>query len=205
MENQIFKIYTSYYKSFIITNDAILLSKNRLKTLEKFEKELQSNGIIKTTYAYPLSKITAIKFNESSNSVKINYINDKNEDKKLDIEFGDKKLSNRFGHFLGQKMKMTKNQQQESKWKRLLISILWLVFTVGITYYLVTIEDTIELVTNSTGKVKLLALIIKLIIDTIGHTGVIIFGTFFSVIIIYRLYRRLKNPADEIEYIQKLF
>lgn len=205
MENQIFKLFGSYYKSFAITQDELWLSKTRFKKLDKFEAEVRKKGVLKTAYSYPFSSISNISFNEANESVTIKHKNIKNEDKKLEIEFGDKKLSNRFGHFLGHKLKMTKIQNQESKWQSSMFNAFWLIFTVGFTYFLTTLKDTIELVNSTSGKSKAVALLFKLIIDKIGHIGVVIIGALISILITYKMYKRFKNPADKILYQQKLF
>ncbi|HAP60959.1 MAG TPA: hypothetical protein DCR93_16145, partial [Cytophagales bacterium] len=42
--------------------------------------------------------------------------------------------------------------------------------------------------------------ILKAIVDTLGQTGVIILGSLVSLFLIYRLYKRFKNPATEVQY-----
>ena len=200
MENQIFVIENIFWKSLAIKGDEFWLSQDQVSDFEKFEKGIKKTGLMKSGQAYPLSSIIEISFNEASESVKLKYQNEKGKQKKLNIGFGDKDLSNQFGQFLGEKLGMKKSQKQESQLKPLLLNCLYLIFSIGVTFVLATIEDTNELTGGGTRRSQSGKAILKLIVDTIGQTGVIIVGSLISLFLIYRLYNRFKNPAYEVLY-----
>jgi len=100
MENQIFTIETTFWKSLVVLENEFWLSQSNVSTLEEFEQAVQKTGMMKSAFAYPLSSISKNSFNEASESVKLNYQNEKGKQKKLNIGFGDEELSNEFGYFL---------------------------------------------------------------------------------------------------------
>lgn len=200
MENQIFGIESTFWKSLAIKDDELWLSQNKVNDLEKFESAIQKTGMLKSAYSYPLSSISEISFNEASESVKIKYQDEKGKQKKLNIGFGDKGLSNQFGQYLGDKLGMTKSQKQEGQLKPLLLNLLYLVLSIGGTIFLGTMEDTNELTDGGTRRSRNKGAFLKLIVDTIGQTGVIIIGSLISIYLIYQLYKRFKNPAIEVVY-----
>ena len=171
-----------------------------MKNLEKFEEGIQKTGMMKSSYAYPLSTISEISFNEASESVKIKYQDEKGKEKKFKFGFGDKDLSNQFGQFLGERLNMTKSQKQEGQIKPLLLNALYLIISVGMTIFLATLDDTAELAEGGSRRSRNKGAFLKLIVDTIGQTGVIILGSLISIYLGYRLFKRFKSPANEIVY-----
>ncbi len=200
MENQIFAIESTFYKSLVIKGDELWLSQNKVTDLEKFETAIQKTGMMKSAYAYPLSAISEISFNEASESVKLKYQDEKEKQKKLKISFGDKGLSNQFGQFLGDKLGMTKSQQQEGQIKPLLLNVFYLILAIGGTIFLAAMDDTNQLTDSGSRRSRNKGAFLKLIVDTIGQTGVIIIGTLISLYLIYQLYKRFTNPANEVVY-----
>ena len=201
MENQIFRIENNTWKSIALREKAIWFSEKKLNDLDKFAKEIHDANITERAYACPLENISEVSFNEASESVKLRHKNEFGEQKKLNIEFGDQELSNQFGHYLGDKLGLPKTQKQERQWKPLLLNLLYLTLTIVSTVYLGTMEDTIDLIEGvGAGRSRGRRGFLKIIVDTIGQTGVIIIGTLISILIIYQLYQRFKKPANEIKY-----
>lgn len=200
MENQIFVIENTFWKVLAIKGGELWLSQNKVSNFEKFEKDIQKTGLMKSAYSYPLSSISEISFNEASESVKLKYQDEKGKQKKLNIGFGDNDLSNQFGQFLGDKLGMKKSQKQEGQLKPLLLNIMYLILSIGGTIFLATMDDTNELTDGATRKSRNKGAFLKLIVDAIGQTGVIIIGTLISIYLIYQLYKRFKNPANEVVY-----
>ncbi len=85
MENQIFAIESTFWKSLAIKGNELWLSLNKVSDLEKFESAVQNMGMLKSAYSYPLSSISEISFNEASESVKLKYQDEKGKQKKLNI------------------------------------------------------------------------------------------------------------------------
>src|SRR5690606_26637537 len=131
-------------------------------------------GMLKMAFSIPLSSVKEISFNDTSGSARLKYINEKGKEKKLNIGIGNKELCNQFGNYLGSKLGFTKTVATENKIKPLLLNTFLLLFTIGMTYFLATIRDTAELVETGSGSTRRKAEFLKLIVDTIGQTGVII-------------------------------
>ncbi len=200
MENQIIAIESTFYKSLAIKGDELWLSTNKESDFGTFENGINKTGIMKAAYAYPLSSITEVSFNEATESVKLRYEDEKGKLKKLNIKFEDKDFSNEFGAYLGEKLGMTRSQEQERQWKPLLTNLFYLIVAIGGTYAIAMVEDTAELTEGSSRKSQSRGAILKLIVDTVGQTGVIIIGSLISLFIIYRLYTRFQNPANEVVF-----
>lgn len=200
MKNQIFSIESTFWKSLAISEDEIWLSQKNVKSLEKFESAVQKTGLMKNAQAYPLSSIYEVSFNEGSESVKLNYKDEKGKDKKLKIGFGDKDLSNKFGTYLGETLKLSKSQTQESQLKHLLLNLLYLVLAIGGTIWLGTMEDTSQLAEGSTRRSRNKGAFVRLIVETLGQTGVFIVGGLISAYLAYQVYSRYNNPENELVY-----
>ena len=97
MEDQIFEVGAGLSKSMVLRENEIWLSQNKVKSLEKFEKAVNSTGLMKSAYTIPLDAISEISYNEASESAQIKYTNEKNKEKKLKISFTEAALSNQFG------------------------------------------------------------------------------------------------------------
>lgn len=198
MEDQIYVIKSTLWKSMAVKGDELWLSQNTVNDIYKFESAIEKTGILKSAYAIPLASISEISFNEANESVKLRYKDEKRIGRKINARFGNRNLSNQFGHFLGEKLGMTKSRKQERQIKPLLLNLLYLVLSIGGTIFLATMEDTNGLTDGVTRRSRSRGAFLKIIVDTIGQTGVIIIGTLVSIYFIYELYKRFKNPADEV-------
>ena len=200
MENQIFEVAAGISKSMLLRDDELWFSQDKVKSFEKFEKAVNKTGLLQSAYKVPLSSINEVSFNEASESAKIKYINEKGKEKKLNIGFGEVSISNQFGEHLGEKLGFTKSSTQESQLKPLLLNGLYLLLAIGGTFIFGTMEDTAEITDNNSRRGRGGRAIMKLIVDTIGQTGVFIVGGLISLYLAYRLYKRYKNPSNEIVF-----
>ena len=200
MENQIFEVGAGISKSMVLKDDEIWFSQDKVRNLEKFEKAINKTGMLQSAYKVPLSKISEVSYNEASESAKIKYLNDKGKEKKLNIGFGDTAISNQFGKHLGEKLGLNQSSTQEGQLKPLLLNALYLAFAIGGTFLFGMMDDTSQITDSSRRKGSGARAIMKLVIDTIGQTGVFIVGGLISLYFAYQLYKRFKNPSNEILY-----
>jgi hypothetical protein len=200
MENQIFAIESTFWKAIAIKEGELWLSQDKVKNFEKFEKGIQKSGLLKSAYAYPLTSVSEISFNEATESIKLRYQDEKGKQKKLNIKFSDKDVSNQFGEFLGKKLEMKRNQKQEKQLKPLLLNAIYLIISIVATVLFATLDDTSELTDSGSGRQRRKGAFVKMIVDTIGQTGIILIGSLISIYLIYQLYTRFKNPAIEVVY-----
>lgn len=201
MENQVFKVGAGMMGSaMILKENELWIHTDKVKSLEKFEKDILKTGIRQSAYKIELSTIKEVSYNEASESAKIKYINDKGKEKKLNIEFEHVDLSNQFGEYLGTKLGYNKSSTQEGQLKPLLLNGLYLALAIGGTFLFGMMDDTSQITESSRRKGSGARAIMKLIVDTIGQTGVFIVGGLISLFFAYELYKRFKNPSNEILY-----
>jgi len=201
MENQVFKASAGMMgKSILLKENEIWVHTDEVKNLEKFEKDILKTGMMQSTYKIELSSINEISYNEASESAKIKYTNEKGKEKKLNIGFGDTAISNQFGKHLGEKLGLNKSSTQEGQMKPLLLNGLYLALAIGATFLFGMMDDTSQITDSSRRKGSGARAIMKLVIDTIGQTGVFIVGGLISLYFAYQLYKRFKNPSNEIVY-----
>jgi hypothetical protein len=200
MENQIFEVGAGLAKSIVLREDELWLSQDKVKDLEKFEKAINKTGMLQSAYKIPLSSIGEISYNEASESTKIKYINDKGKEKKLNITFTEIPLSNQFGHHLGEKLNFSKASKHEGQVKPLLLNALYLIIAIGATLFLGMMDDSTTLTDGGSRRSRNKGAFLKLIVDTIGQTGVFVIGGLISAYLAYQLFKRYKNPSNEILY-----
>lgn len=200
MENEIFRVGAGMYKSVLLKNNELWFSVNEVRSIEKFEKAANKTGILKSTYIVSILSISLVSYNEGFKSVKIKYKNQKGEKKKLNIEFRDNATSNNFGEFLGEKLELTKSSSQERRLKPVLLNGLYLTFAIVGTFVFGMMEDTSEITDSSRVRRSGSKAIFKLIVDTIGQTGVFFIGGLVSLYFVFQLFKRFKNPSHDIIY-----
>ena len=200
MEDHIFEVGAGISKSMVLREDELWFSQDKVNNLEKFEKAVHHTGLLQSAYRVPLTSIKEVSFNESSESTKIKYINEKGKEKKLNIGFGDTSVSNQFGVHLGEKLGLNRSSNQENQLKPLLLNGFYLLLAVGGTFIFGTMDDTSQITESSRRKGSGARAIMKLLVDTVGQTGVFIIGGLISLYLAYQLYARFKNPSNEILY-----
>jgi len=200
MENHIFDVSAGIAKSIMLRDNELWLDINQISNVEKFEKAMNKTGMMKSAYKIQLSSINEVAYNEFSESAKIKYTNEKGKEKKLNIGFGDVSISNQFGQYLGDKLNFKQSVAQERQMKPLLLNTLFLAMSIGGTILFGTMEDTSSITESSRRRGSGSRAIFKLLVDTVGQTGVFIIGGLISLYFAYQLYNRFKNPANEIRY-----
>ncbi len=197
MENQ---IYNYKEGSCVVHNNELWIGSKKYTDLEKFQSAVQNTGFMSSAYSIPLDNISEIKYNDESTEVKFTYTNENDKKKNTSINFGDKATSNAFGDELGEQLGMNKSVTQEGKLMPLLINSLLALGMIFLTYYVGTMNDTSELESSSSRRSRGKLAILRLIVDTLGQTAVLIIGGLISVFLIYLAYKRYTNPANEVVY-----
>jgi len=201
MENQVFKASAGMMgKSIILKENELWVHTDEVKSLEKFEKDILKTGMKQSAYKIEMSAINEISYNEASESTKVKYTNEKGKEKKLNITFEDVDLSNQFGQYLGSKLGFKQSSIQEGQIKPLLLNGLYLLIALGMTFFVGTMEDTSMITDSKSRRGSGNRAIFKLIVDTVGQTGVFLIGGLISLYLAYQLFRRFKNPSNEILY-----
>ncbi|MEZ5045143.1 MAG: hypothetical protein R2828_34935 [Saprospiraceae bacterium] len=197
MENQIIQVTEAKWKSILLNETELWLSKDKIKDFQNFERAVRYPGSFKVAgISYSLDKIVGLRFNESSDTVNLEYSNSE-KTKKVELKFNDKEQARQFGSYLGEKLGFNRNVTQENRTIPLLKQLLYLIVSIGITAFLGTSVDSEDL--NSSGGRKGGA-ILRIIYDTIGQTGILILGSLISIFLAYKLYDRYQNPVNDIIY-----
>ncbi|MDF1697254.1 MAG: hypothetical protein P1U56_15530 [Saprospiraceae bacterium] len=200
MEEQIYKVTSSYWKTVAIHGEQLWLSQKSISNFDNFEKELQKKGMLKTSYTYDLYTIPHITFNTESESLSLKYQDEKGNEKKLSLEFTSSEMAAKFGNSLGEKLNLVREEKQERKIKPLATNGFFLALTLLFTIYVGTMEDPTNLAENTSGKYRGRAAIFQLIINYVGQTGVLIIGAFIALYFVYQMYIRFKNPGKVVVY-----
>lgn len=202
MENVIFSLSgDNSTRSIVVTQDEFWISPSSISNLDKFKAEVENTGMMKKAYSHKLSFIREINFADASDTVKLKYYDEKKTSQKtLTLDFSDKVEANKFSHFLGQKIEFSKSETQENKTKQLLMSLLYLVLTIGGTIFLAGLEGTDELSNSGSRRTRGKGAFLQMIVDTVGQTGVYIIGGLISLYLAYQMYNRFQSPATEVAY-----
>jgi len=201
MENHVFGVGSK--ASLMLKDDAIWMMSKKVSSAEKFEKELTKTGVLSSEKSsITLDSISEVFINSASGATKLEYTNEKGKLKKESLEFDDKELANKFGTYIGQKLNLTKSETLENPTRPLLFNILYLVGTIGMTYFLASLEDTNTITDSTRRRGSGGRAILKMVVDTLGETGLYAAGTLISLYILYRMYQRYKSPAKEITYVK---
>ncbi len=199
MENQVFRIGSG--ATLLLKDEIIWMLNKKISTPENFTKELNKTGIMKADSSkIALNSIQKVLVNNASESTKVEYVNDKGKVKTESLEFNDKKISDDFGHYLGTKLSFAKSHEVENKTKPLLLNLLFVVISAGITVLFATMDDTSEITSSGSRRNGGAKAIIKLVVDTLGQTGTWIVGSLITLFLIYRLYKRYSNPGEVTVY-----
>ncbi len=200
MNNPVIPINGGFiFKSFLFKGSEFWLSSNEVKSAEKFEAAKDRTGIRKSVEVFDSSKIQDISFNESSDTIKLSYINKKEKLKKLDLKFNDNRQATLYGNYLGEQLAMSKSSIQEQKTKPLLINASYLLLAVGLTIYFGFIDDASSFEeVGGTRRSRGNAALMVFLYNTIGQTGMIIIGTIISLFAAYQLFKRYKNPTNNV-------
>lgn len=184
----------------MVVEEEIWLSQKKIKDFDGFKENVEKTGIMKSSRVIPFASMSEVAYNNANDLVTLKYTNEKGSQKKMEIDFGDKKASNEFGNLLGNELGFNKNEAQEKQWKPLLFNVLYIVIAIAGTFFLATIENTDDLADGSSRRSRRNGAIIKLIVDTLGQTGVIVVGSGITLYLVYSLYKRFKNPANEVVF-----
>ncbi|WNJ19362.1 hypothetical protein [Pontibacter sp. G13] len=203
MESNIYSLIGKMWKSVTVHNGELWVSNSKRRSIEKFSEAVQKTGMMKSAYAWPYDRITAVSFNTASSDVEVSYLNEKDKEKSYQLEFLDEEEANQFGNFLGKDLGYGVMENKEPAWKPLGKSLLYIASILFLTIMGATVEDPSELGENSRNG-RAIGKILALITDVIGQTGLIIVGVLASLVIGFFAFKRFKNPAQDVTYSQSL-
>jgi len=200
MENVIFSTHDDECKAVMLTEDEFFISTLPYNDVADFKKDASKTGMLKVAHSHKLSFIREIAFKDASDTVKIKYYDQKKQTQKsVKLEFKSKLTANQFGRFLGHKIDFVPTEAEENQTKRLLINLGYAAIAIAGTVFLASLEGEDLSSNGKRGK----GAILKVIVETLGQTGVYIIGALITLFLLYRAVMRWQNPATEVVYKKK--
>ena len=106
-----------------------------------------------------------------------------------------------FGQWLGERLGYRRTATQENKVKALLIRAAWLIGVLAVTYFLTTLVENEDLESaGSSRRTRRKAAIVRLVVNTLGETGLWIIGGLIAAAIAYGMYTRFTEPSETVVY-----
>lgn len=198
MENQIIALAGEKFKTLGLSDKRLYLSQKNEKDFTALEKTAQNVGVTSEGRYIFLEKLESIHLNTGDAAVKLKYLDYSKKNKSLTFSFNRTEKSLAFAQSLGDKLKFKKEVSQEQQWLPLLKNIGWLTLTVGLTYFMVGMEDGSEMSSSGSSKSRGGAAILRIIYNIVGPTGILIIGSLISLGIIWATYNRFKSPEQDI-------
>ncbi|MEM6320367.1 MAG: hypothetical protein AAF960_22045 [Bacteroidota bacterium] len=199
MENQLIPLNGEQYKSLGLTKERLYLSKQREKSFAELEKRCQNPSQADGDYML-LEKLSSMKMNTGSAAIHLGYFNYQNKKKSVKFAFGATSQSLQFMEYLGGQLNLKKTIEQEQQWMPLLKNVAIILFTLGMTYYIASMEDSSELNSSGSSRSKGGAALLRVIYDLVGPVGVTVVGLLIAAVVGYVTVRRFKHPESNVVY-----
>jgi len=202
MENQVLALSGDRFKSIGFTDKRLFLSQKNERNFESLKKTGQDTSNVSAgTYVY-LENLSSINLNTGSSEIKVKYLDYRKKNQSVSFEFSSKEKSMLFAQVLGKKFGLQKTVEEEKQWLPLLKKIGWLIFTIGFTYFLATMDNASELDGSGSAKSRAGAAILRMIYEFLGPVGITIIGTLISLGIAYAAYSRYKSPEQNVVFLR---
>jgi len=200
MKNEIIFLSGEKFKTLGISEERIFLSEKKEQQFSTLQKTAQDVNDTSKGKAILLEKINKLQLNTGGAKVKINYQDYTKKNKTVEVALNSVEQSKAFAQYLGGILGMNQTVSTEQQWLPLLKNIGWLILTLGLTYFMGTMDDASDLETSGGRRTRGGAAILRIIYDMVGQTGVFIIGTLIAVGIGYNAYKRFSNPENNIVY-----
>jgi ABC-type phosphate transport system permease subunit len=198
MENQIIKT-TGNIKSILLSEKELWISEHEIKDFESFKKAVQGVGVIDGTI-YKLIYFSQIQYNEESETVKLVY-KVGSMVSKLRLNFESKNNAAQFAESLGTRLELKRSEGEEKKIGPLVYNLIYVLIAAVVTIFLGNYDGTVG--ESSSRKSRLGRAILQILYDTIGQVGLIIIGTLVTLFFVYKLYKRFKQPVNDVTFKKK--
>ncbi|MEM9834884.1 MAG: hypothetical protein AAF828_00195 [Bacteroidota bacterium] len=197
MRNIVHRIEHKTYKSIALTDDALLLSSSKPDTLEELKANIEKGGLLTSTLNIPVQSIKAVSQNSSGSQIKFSYTNENGKVKKQTFGIGLPTEAAAFAAQLGELAGLSSTTDTENPMGPLLTNAFLVLLAGGGTAFIALTDfDEVDVSGRNRGR----AGILKLIKNTLGETGVWIVGGLLTAYLIYSLYQRFSNPANETKW-----
>lgn len=213
MENQIIRLGTDdqFYKTMLITNDALqLTTKRKVNNIAEFQEVIDNPGMMNKSLIVPLQDIYEIQAIDDGNYVLFKYLNKSGKKKDWTVGLDTNEDAGAFTEFLGNKVGLTQKVKDTNRLMPLLSNLFYVALAAGFTVlfaYLVSLDPVTandlpdHKVSRKTGTGLLVFGAITMFLQKyIGFYGVLAIGGFLTLYMIYLLIKDWRKPAQETHY-----
>lgn len=186
------------YKKFLnYSPDGILVSMTKVKDTEDFENKRAKTTGVNFNWFVPVERLEEFSNNEKSGYTIITYLNKKGAEKKLKLQFEDKKEGARIAPVIAETFGLQSNEKQENRIKALIISALPLLATLLFTWLFYTMAHEVETLGHyeGNGDPDGKELMFAKIAELLGTTGSLALGGASFIFFGYRAIMRFMKPA----------
>ncbi len=201
MKNQIISLEEKNRKVFCLTDDQIITSTKRHKSIDALVAATKKSGLMETVQTIPLTAVKEIGFNEKDETFTIHYQKGAKA-KKEHIQLAQLSLREPLVGELAALKNFSKEVTEESKTKPLLLNLLGVIAIPLFTWVFrdMAIDAQNGIAYEASGRRSGLKSLLADFVEMIGPTGVLIIGLLGLGYMVYRTYNRFQNPAAEIIY-----
>jgi hypothetical protein len=187
------------WKSFLITENAILLSSKDYKNATEMLEGIEKKSMISLTKNKEIALNTLEKLThlEDSDTLTIHH-----EGKSLSLEFDDAAKVTEIAQVIAQMRQFTRNQGTQTPFSAMQPALIGLGVTGGLTWLIYTMASDIEAggVIDTSGRRSLYKKIFAWFAETLGTMGTLALGGFIGALCLYLMYRAYQNPSNEYVY-----
>jgi hypothetical protein len=198
-KNPIFYLDEKEWKSFLITENAILLSSKKYTDAAEMIEAGDKKSMLSLTKTKEIALDTLEKISHLDNSSSLTLTHG---GKTLSLDFGDAEKVKEVAAVLSDMRQFTVSQGSQTTFSAMTPSLIGLGVTVGLTWLIHSMAADIASgqEVDVSGRKSLYKRIFAWLAETLGTTGTLAVGGLIALACLYFMYQAYKNPSDEYVY-----
>lgn len=198
-KNPIFYLDEKEWKSFLITENAILLSSKKYTDAAEMIEAGDKKSMLSLTKTKEIALNTLEKVSHLDNS---NSLTLTHGGKTLSLDFGDAEKVKEVAAVLSDMRKFTVSQGSQTTLSAMTPSLIGLGVTAVLTWLIHSMATEIAMgqEVDVSGRKSLYKRIFAWVAETLGATGTLAVGALVCLLCLYFMYQAYKNPSDEYVY-----
>jgi hypothetical protein len=198
-KNPIFYLDEKEWKSFLITENAILMSSKKYTDAAEMIEAGDKKSMLSLTKTKEIALDTLEKVSHLDNSSSLTLTHG---GKTLSLDFGDAEKVKEVAAVLSDMRQFTVSQGSQTIFSAMTPSLIGLGVTVGLTWLIHSMAADIASgqEVDVSGRKSLYKRIFAWLAETLGTTGTLAVGGLIAFACLYFMYQAYKNPSDEYVY-----
>jgi hypothetical protein len=198
-KNPIFYLDEKEWKSFLITENAILMSSKKYTDAAEMIEAGDKKSMLSLTKTKEIALDTLEKVSHLDNSSSLTLTHG---GKTLSLDFGDAEKVKEVAAVLSDMRQFTVSQGSQTTFSAMTPSLIGLGVTVGLTWLIHSMAADIASgqEVDVSGRKSLYKRIFAWLAETLGTTGTLAVGGLIAFACLYFMYQAYKNPSDEYVY-----